>query len=76
MRPTLCLLAAWTAVVIAAAPWVAVPDYGAAGSELQQEILEAFRGRGIVIPFPQREVRVVSSSAYVAEARAAGRDAA
>jgi small conductance mechanosensitive channel len=63
-------------VVIAAAPWVAVAEYGAAGSELQREILEEFRRRGIVIPPPQREVRVISSSAYVADARVAGRDAA
>jgi len=63
-------------VVIAAAPWVAVADYGAASSELQQEILQEFRGRGIVMPFPQREIRVLSSSAYVADARFASRDAA
>jgi small conductance mechanosensitive channel len=63
-------------VIIAAAPWVAVAEYGAAGSELQREILEEFRRRGIVIPPPQREVRVISSNAYVADARVASRDAA
>jgi len=53
-------------------------DYGAASGELQQAILEAFRARNIVIPAPQREIRVLSSSAYVAGAREriAGRDAA
>jgi small conductance mechanosensitive channel len=45
-------------VVIAVKPWVNVPDYGAAGGELTQAILESFRKRNIVIPFPQREVRM------------------
>jgi small conductance mechanosensitive channel len=54
-----------SSVVITAAPWVNVPDYGVAGGELHQAILEEFRGRGIVIPFPQRDIRVVSSTAYV-----------
>jgi small-conductance mechanosensitive channel len=42
-----------------------VPDYGVAGGELHQAILEEFRRRGIVIPFPQRDIRVVSSTGYV-----------
>jgi small conductance mechanosensitive channel len=58
-----------SAVVIAAAPWVSVPDYGSAGSELQREILEAFRRRNIAIPSPQREIRIASSTAYLAERR-------
>lgn len=65
-----------SAVVIAAAPWVSVADYGAAGGELQQAILEGFRRRNIVIPAPQREIRMASSTAYVAAGRLAGRDAA
>jgi small conductance mechanosensitive channel len=40
-------------------PWVSVPDYGAAGSELNRAILESLRERQIVIPFPQREVRIL-----------------
>jgi small conductance mechanosensitive channel len=52
-------------VVITAAPWVSVPDYGVAGGELHQAILEEFRRRGIVIPFPQRDIRMVSSTAYI-----------
>jgi small conductance mechanosensitive channel len=47
------------AINIAVRPWVAVPDYVAATSELNQAILEAFRDRGIIIPFPQRELRVL-----------------
>ena len=50
-------------LVILAAPWVSVPDYGPAGAELYPAILEEFRR--IVIPFPQRDIRVVSSTAYV-----------
>ena len=72
-------LAEWR-VVIAATPWVKVPDYVAAGGELQQAILEAFRARGIALPVPQQDVRVVSSSAYLAgqaaHERFAGGDAA
>jgi len=63
-------------VSIAATPWVSVADYGAAGSELQQAILEAFHRRSIAIPVPQREIRMVSSSAYIAGGRQASRDAA
>jgi small conductance mechanosensitive channel len=58
-------------VVIAASPWVAVPDYAVAVGELHQAILEAFRKRNIAIPFPQRDIRVVSSSAHVAKKDAA-----
>ena len=54
-----------SSVVITAAPWVSVPDYGVAGGELHQAILEEFRRRGIVIPFPQRDIRMVSSTAYI-----------
>jgi len=54
-------------VMIKAAPWVGVPDYGPAGAELHQAILEEFRRRGIVIPFPQRDIRVVSGTDYAAK---------
>jgi small conductance mechanosensitive channel len=67
-------------IVIRVAPWVQVPDYGAATGELYEAIVEAFRARGIVIAVPQREVRVVAGTAYLAgqraEERFAGRDAA
>jgi small conductance mechanosensitive channel len=56
-------------VVIAASPWVAVPDFGVASGELHQAILDAFRARDIVIPVPQREVRMVSSTAYLPQQR-------
>ena len=63
-------------VVIAVMPWVEAAVYGAATAELNQAILEAFRARRIVIPFPQREVRVVSATAYLADEAAKDRFAA
>jgi small conductance mechanosensitive channel len=66
-------------VVLAVAPWVQAADYGPAGAEVNQSILEVFRARDIVIPAPQREVRVLSTTAYLGESakeRFANRDAA
>jgi small-conductance mechanosensitive channel len=37
-----------------------VPDYVAAQGEITKAIVEAFRSRGIVIPLPQREVRMLN----------------
>ena len=50
-----------SAVYIAVKPWVAVADQGAATGEVNAALLAAFRARGIVIPFPQREVRLLSN---------------
>jgi small conductance mechanosensitive channel len=47
-----------SSVNIAVKPWVQAGDYGRAVGEINRQVLEAFRGRGIVIPFPQREVRM------------------
>ena len=46
-------------IAISILPWVNVPDYEAAISEINQAVLQAFNTKGIVIPFPQREVRMV-----------------
>jgi small-conductance mechanosensitive channel len=46
-------------VQIAIKPWVAVADYGVVEGELNLAIVEALRQRGIVIPYPQREVRLI-----------------
>jgi small conductance mechanosensitive channel len=48
-------------VAIAVKPWVNVPDFAPTGAELSKAILEAFRSRNIVIPFPQREVRMLAA---------------
>jgi small-conductance mechanosensitive channel len=58
---------------------VQAADYGPASAEVNQAILEAFRARDIVIPAPQREIRVMSTTAYLGESakeRFANRDAA
>jgi small conductance mechanosensitive channel len=49
-----------SSVNIAVKPWAAVPDYVAAQGEITKAIVEAFRSRGIVIPLPQREVRMLN----------------
>jgi small conductance mechanosensitive channel len=51
-----------SAVTISIGPWVNAPDYGAAVGEVNQAVLNALRGKGIDIPFPQREIRVVSQA--------------
>lgn len=50
-------------VNISVNPWVRLPDYDAATREINRAILETFRARDVVIPFPQREVRLVGSAA-------------
>lgn len=51
-----------SSVSIAVRPWVAVADYRAVLGELNQAVLETFRSQGIVMPFPQREVRLVGGA--------------
>jgi small conductance mechanosensitive channel len=48
-----------SAVRIAVRPWVLGADRGAATGEINAALLEAFRKRGIVIPYPQCEVRLL-----------------
>ncbi len=45
-------------VEIGVNPWVHVPDYLEATSEINRALLETFREKGIVIPMPQREVHM------------------
>ena len=56
-------LLADSSVNIAVKPWVGVQDYGPAGGEINKTILEAFREHGIVVPYPQREVRLLQDAA-------------
>jgi small conductance mechanosensitive channel len=56
-------LLADSSINIAVKPWVRVQDYGPAGGEINKSILEAFREHGIVIPYPQREVRLIQDAA-------------
>jgi small conductance mechanosensitive channel len=50
-------------VTVGVYPWTRVPDCGPASAEINRAILEVFRARGIVIPFPQREVRMLGKAA-------------
>lgn len=60
-----------SSVTIAIRPWTSTADYGPSASEIRKALVEAFRARGIVIPFPQREVRLLEGTAGFAERRAA-----
>ena len=51
-----------SAVQIAVKPWVVVGDYGAIVGELNLRLVEELRRRGIDIPFPQREVRLLGGA--------------
>jgi small conductance mechanosensitive channel len=48
-------------VQIALRPWVAVADYAPVVGELSLAVVETCRQRGISIPYPQREVRLIGS---------------
>jgi small conductance mechanosensitive channel len=48
-----------SAIEIAVKPWVNVADYRAARAEINKAVVEIFRTRDIVIPFPQRDVRLL-----------------
>jgi small conductance mechanosensitive channel len=50
-------------ISLSVGPWVNVPDYDAAVSEINMAVLEAFRAKHVVIPFPQREVRMLGGAA-------------
>jgi small conductance mechanosensitive channel len=52
-----------SSIGIAVKPWTSVQDYVSAGGEIYKAVVENFRARGIVIPFPQREVRMLSKAA-------------
>jgi len=48
-----------SSVVISVLPWVSVPNYFVAQTEVNQAILEEFSRKGVTIPFPQHEVRLI-----------------
>lgn len=51
-----------SSVTLSISPWVNVPDYEAATSEINQAVLAAFSAEGIHIPYPQRVVQVIQSA--------------
>jgi small conductance mechanosensitive channel len=54
-------LGEWS-VVIGVKPWVRIPDFGPATGEVNRAILEVFRNRGVDMPVPQREIRMISEA--------------
>jgi small conductance mechanosensitive channel len=54
------LLLGDSSVNIGIRPWVGATDYRSATGEINTAVLAAFRARGIVLPFPQREVRLIN----------------
>jgi small conductance mechanosensitive channel len=52
-----------SAVAIAVKPWVSVQDLGPATGEVNAAVVQALQGRGITIPVPQREVRLIGQQA-------------
>jgi small conductance mechanosensitive channel len=54
-----------SSVVISVMPWVAVTDYFVAQTEVNQAIIEQFAQQKISIPFPQREIRLISQDKEV-----------
>jgi small conductance mechanosensitive channel len=52
-----------SSVSIAVKPWVAVQDQVAVTGEIHAAVLAALRARGVVIPPPQREVRLIGAPA-------------
>jgi small conductance mechanosensitive channel len=49
-------------VQIAIRPWTSVADFHATSGDITQSVLETFRERGISIPLPQREVRLLGTA--------------
>jgi small conductance mechanosensitive channel len=52
-----------SSINIAIKPWTAVSDYGAAQTEIYQDIIDQFRTNNVQIPFPQRDVRMITNPA-------------
>ena len=52
-----------SSIEIAVQPWSQLGDFGAGAGEIKLALNEAFRANGIIIPFPQREVRMLGGNA-------------
>ncbi len=50
-----------SAINIVVRPWTTVADYGPAQAEIYEAIIDRFRAQKIEIPFPQREVRLLTN---------------
>jgi small conductance mechanosensitive channel len=49
-----------SAINIAVKPWTSVSDFGPAGTEIYESLIQKFREKNIQIPFPQREIRLLN----------------
>ncbi len=49
-----------SSIVLAIKPWAKLADFGPVKAEINKEVIEKFREAGIQIPFPQREIRMLS----------------
>jgi len=49
-----------SSVNIGIRPWVSVDDYPTVAGDINKAVIERFRACGISIPFPQREIRLLS----------------
>ena len=49
-------------ITMAVKPWTTVDDFGPAGTEIYEGLLQKFRERNISIPFPQRELRILNGN--------------
>jgi small conductance mechanosensitive channel len=52
-----------SSINIAVRPWVLIEDQASATGEIYTAVVDAFRSGGIVIPVPQREVRLIGPGA-------------
>ena len=60
-----------SSIIVAIAPWVQAPDYGAAAGELNEAILGMFRTRNVALP--AHELPADGTTAYLAAQRASQR---
>lgn len=51
-----------SAIVLSVSPWTSVSDYGPAQGELNQLIYQRLLDSGIVMPFPQHEIRILNDT--------------
>jgi small conductance mechanosensitive channel len=51
-----------SSIALAIKPWSTLPDYGPMQAEINKAVVEKLRENGIEIPFPQREIRVLTAA--------------
>ena len=51
-----------SSVVISVMPWVTIPDFFVAQTEVNESIIEQFAQQKINIPFPQQEIRILGQA--------------